>query len=72
MNLEELTELMKTASKKMDEFIKSPENISGEKFAEKYIKEHKLEYIAEEIKAAFKSVFFYGHRYTEAKKNEQS
>lgn len=54
MDLKELIELLKDTTAILEDVESSAENISGEKFAEKYIKENGLEYIADEIKKAFK------------------
>lgn len=62
MDLKELIELLKDTTTKLEDFESSAENISGEKFAEKYIKENGLEYIADEIKKAFKMGFLYHYR----------
>ena len=62
MDLKELIELLKDTTTKLEDFESSAENISGERFAEKYIKENGLEYIADEIKKAFKTGFLYHYR----------
>ena len=59
MGLKALIELLKDTTTKLEDFESSSENISGEKFAEKYIKENGLEFIADEIKKVFKTGFLY-------------
>lgn len=60
MKLQELSSALKNAAKQIDTFYKKAENKSGLKYANEYVKKHHLEYIEEEIKAAFHEGFRFG------------
>lgn len=66
MSLEELAGKLKEASLAIDTFCKDSLEMSAQSLAEKYVKEHELEYIEDEIKAAFKAGFMTYRRQEEA------
>ena len=66
MNLNELSEELKKASLAIDTFCKDSLEMSAQSLAEKYVKEHELEYMEEEIKSAFKAGFMTYRRQEEA------
>lgn len=66
MNLNELSEELKKASLAIDTFCKDSLEMSAQSLSEKYVKEHGLEYIEDEIKSAFKAGFITYRRQEEA------
>ena len=66
MSLEELAGKLKEASLAIDTFCKDSLEMSAQSLAEKYVKEHELEYIEDEIKSAFKAGFMTYRRQEEA------
>ena len=66
MELTELLETLKDTTATLEDFINSTESKSGEKYAEEYVKENRLEYISDEVKKAFKAGFIYRGRQEKA------
>ena len=66
MSLEELAEELKKASLAIESFCKDSLEMSAQSLSEKYVKEHGLEYIEDEIKSAFKAGFMTYRRQEEA------
>lgn len=68
MSLNELSEELKKASLAIDTFCKDSLEMSAQSLADKYVKEHELEYMEEEIKDAFRAGFRTYRRQLEAGK----
>lgn len=66
MSLNELSEELKKASLAIESFCKDSLEMSAQSLSEKYVKEHGLEYIEDEIKSAFKAGFMTYRRQEEA------
>lgn len=66
MSLNELSEELKKASLAIESFCKDSLEMSAQSLSEKYVKEHGLEYIEDEIKSAFKAGFITYRRQEEA------
>lgn len=68
MSLEELAGKLKEASVAIESFCRDSLEMSAQSLAEKYVKEHELEYMEEEIKDAFHAGFRTYKRQLEAGK----
>lgn len=65
MEIEKIINGLKSARNKIDkeiDFLKSVDITSGSYSCEEYIKENGLEYIAEEVRAAYKAGFIKAYR----------
>ena len=66
MSLEELAGKLKEVSVVIESFCRDSLEMSAQSLSEKYVKEHGLEYIEDEIKSAFKAGFMTYRRQEEA------
>lgn len=66
MSLEELAGKLKEVSVAIESFCRDSLEMSAQSLSEKYVKEHGLEYIEDEIKSAFKAGFITYRRQEEA------